>query len=343
MRKMLNILYVTSPDCYLSLKDQNILVSDENGPAGMIPLIGLEGIVSFSYRGASPALMGECAKRNISLCFLTPNGRFLARSVGAENGNVLLRRTQYRMADDLKSSCIIARNMVAGKIYNQRQVLERCLRDHSLRVDSNRLQVVSQGLKEVLPTLEHNESLDSLRGLEGEAAARYYHVFDEMILSQKADFMFTGRNRRPPLDNVNALLSFAYALLANDCAAALESVGLDSYVGFLHRDRPGRASLALDLQEELRAPMADRLVLTLINNRMIRDKDFDRQEDGAVLLSVQGRKSFLEAWQTKKREEITHPFLKEKMPWGLVPYAQSLLLSRMLRGDLKAYPPFFWK
>lgn len=343
MRKMLNTLYVTSPDRYLSLKDQNILVSDENGPAGMIPLIGLEGIVSFSYRGASPALMGECAKRNISLCFLTPNGRFLARSVGAENGNVLLRRTQDRMADDLKSSCVIARNMVAGKIYNQRQVLERCLRNHSLRVDSNRLQVVSQGLKEVLPTLEHNESLDSLRGLEGEAAARYYHVFDEMILSQKADFMFTGRNRRPPLDNVNALLSFAYALLANDCAAALESVGLDSYVGFLHRDRPGRASLALDLQEELRAPMADRLVLTLINNRMIRDKDFDRQEDGAVLLSVQGRKSFLEAWQTKKREEITHPFLKEKMPWGLVPYAQSLLLSRMLRGDLKAYPPFFWK
>lgn len=343
MRKMLNTLYVTSADRYLSLKDQNILVSDENGPVGMIPLVGLEGIVSFSYRGASPALMGECARRNISLCFLTPNGRFLARSVGAENGNVLLRRTQYRMADDSKSSCMIARNMVAGKIYNQRQVLERCLRDHSLRVDSSRLQIVSQGLKEALPALEQIDSLDSLRGIEGETAARYYQVFDEMILNQKADFMFNGRNRRPPLDNVNALMSFAYVMLANDCAAALESVGLDSYVGFLHRDRPGRASLALDLQEELRAPVADRLVLTLINNRVIQDKDFDRQEDGAVLLSEQGRKSFLEAWQTKKREEITHPFLKEKIPWGLVPYAQSLLLSRMLRGDLKTYPPFFWK
>jgi len=343
MRKLLNTLYVTSDNRYLSLKDQNILVSDENGPAGMIPLIGLEGIVSFSYRGASPALMGECAKRNISLCFLTPNGRFLARSVGAGNGNVLLRRTQYRMADDPKDSCIIARNMVAGKIYNQRQVLERCLRDHALRINSNRLQIVSQELKEVLPNLENVESLDSLRGIEGETAARYYQVFDEMILSQKADFTFNGRNRRPPRDNVNALLSFAYVMLANDCAAALESMGLDSYVGFLHRDRPGRTSLALDLQEELRAPVADRLVLTLINNRMVKDRDFDRQEDGAVLLSEQGRKTFLEAWQTKKREEITHPFLKEKIPWGLVPYAQSLLLSRLLRGDLEAYPPFFWK
>ena len=212
-----------------------------------------------------------------------------------------------------------------------------------MRVDAAKLEGASQALAGLLPAIETQTDLDSLRGLEGEASVRYFHVFDEMVLNQKADFLFDGRNRRPPTDNMNALLSFAYVLLSNDCASALESVGLDSYVGFMHRDRPGRTSLALDLMEELRAPMADRLCITLVNNRVLQDKHFERQESGAVFLGEDGRKLFLSAWQTKKKEEITHPYLKEKMAWGLVPYVQSLLLARCLRGDLDGYPPFLWK
>ena len=298
---------------------------------------------SFSYKGASPALMGACARNGIQLVFLTPRGRFLARVCGQEQGNVLLRKEQYRLSDKLEKSCHIARNFIFGKVYNQRWVLERTLRDHRMRVDAAKLESASQALAGLLPAIETQTDLDSLRGLEGEASVRYFHVFDEMVLNQKADFLFDGRNRRPPTDNMNALLSFAYVLLSNDCASALESVGLDSYVGFMHRDRPGRTSLALDLMEELRAPMADRLCITLVNNRVLQDKHFERQESGAVFLGEDGRKLFLSAWQNKKKEEITHPYLKEKMAWGLVPYVQSLLLARCLRGDLDGYPPFLWK
>ena len=212
-----------------------------------------------------------------------------------------------------------------------------------MRVDAAALENASRALSSLLPSIETETNLDALRGLEGEASVRYFGVFDEMILNQKADFLFDGRNRRPPTDNMNALLSFAYVLLSNDCAAALESVGLDPYVGFMHRDRPGRVSLALDLMEELRAPMADRLCVTLVNNRVLQDKHFERQESRAVFLGEDGRKLFLSAWQTKKKEEITHPYLKEKINWGLVPYVQSLLLARCLRGDLDGYPPFLWK
>ena len=233
--------------------------------------------------------------------------------------------------------------MITGKIYNSRWILERALRDHALRINQSLVKAASEQLQKFIPLIRSATELDSLRGLEGEAAAAYFGAFDELILSQKVDFIFDGRNRRPPQDNVNAMLSFAYALLANDCAAALEAVGLDAYVGFLHRDRPGRKSLALDLEEELRAPFADRLVLTLINNRIIQDKHFDRQESGAVLLNDNGRKLFLKHWQEKKRDEITHPFLKEKLPWGLVPYVQSLLLARYIRGDIDEHPPFLWK
>ena len=243
----------------------------------------------------------------------------------------------------LEKSCHIARNFIFGKVYNLRWVLERTLRDHRMRVDAAKLESASQALAGLLPAIETQTDLDALRGLEGEASVLYFHVFDEMVLNQKADFLFDGRNRRPPTDNMNALLSFAYVLLSNDCASALESVGLDSYVGFMHRDRPGRTSLALDLMEELRAPMADRLCITLVNNRVLQDKHFERQESGAVFLGEDGRKLFLSAWQTKKKEEITHPYLKEKMAWGLVPYVQSLLLARCLRGDLDGYPPFLWK
>ena len=343
MRKLLNTLFVTSEDKYLALENENVVVWDNEKKAGQYPLMMLQGIVSFSYRGASPALMGACARQGIQLSFHTPNGRFLARTVGMESGSVLLRRTQYRLADQEAPACRIARNMIFGKVYNDRWILERALRDHALRIDEAALRAVSARLAGRLPALETVEDRETLRGLEGDAAADYFSVFDELILAQKADFRFEGRNRRPPRDNVNALLSFAYVLLANDCASALESVGLDAYVGFLHTDRPGRASLALDLMEELRGPMADRLALTLINNRMLQDRHFERREDGSVLLEQEGRKVFLKAWQDRKREEITHPYLKEKLPWGLVPYVQALLLARCLRGDLDGYPPFLWK
>lgn len=343
MRKLLNTLFVTSEDAYLALETENVAVYIGEEKKAQYPLLVLESIISFSYKGASPALMGACAHNGIQLVFLTPRGRFLARVCGQEQGNVLLRKEQYRLSDDLEKSCHIARNFIFGKVYNQRWVLERTLRDHRMRVDSAALESASQALAGLLPAIETETDLDALRGLEGEASVRYFRVFDEMVLNQKADFLFDGRNRRPPTDNMNALLSFAYVLLSNDCAAALESVGLDSYVGFMHRDRPGRVSLALDLMEELRAPMADRLCVTLVNNRVLQDKHFERQESGAVFLGEDGRKLFLSAWQTKKKEEITHPYLKEKMAWGLVPYVQSLLLARCLRGDLDGYPPFLWK
>lgn len=343
MRKLLNTLFVTSEEAYLALETENVAVYIGEEKKAQYPLLVLESIISFSYKGASPALMGACARNGIQLVFLTPRGRFLVRVCGQEQGNVLLRKEQYRLSDNLEKSCHIARNFIFGKVYNQRWVLERTLRDHRMRVDAAKLESASQALAGLLPAIETQTDLDALRGLEGEASVRYFHVFDEMVLNQKADFLFDGRNRRPPTDNMNALLSFAYVLLSNDCASALESVGLDSYVGFMHRDRPGRTSLALDLMEELRAPMADRLCITLVNNRVLQDKHFERQESGAVFLGEDGRKLFLSAWQTKKKEEITHPYLKEKMAWGLVPYVQSLLLARCLRGDLDGYPPFLWK
>ena len=336
MRKLLNTLFVTSEEAYLALETENVAVYIGEEKKAQYPLLVLESIISFSYKGASPALMGACARQGIQLTFLTPRGRFLARVCGQEQGNVLLRKEQYRLSDKLEKSCHIARNFIFGKVYNQRWVLERTLRDHRMRVDAAKLESASQALAGLLPAIETQTDLDALRGLEGEASVRYFHVFDEMVLNQKADFLFDGRNRRPPTDNMNALLSFAYVLLSNDCASALESVGLDSYVGFMHRDRPGRTSLALDLMEELRAPMADRLCVTLVNNRVL-------QDSGAVFLGEDGRKLFLSAWQNKKKEEITHPYLKEKMAWGLVPYVQSLLLARCLRGDLDGYPPCLWK
>lgn len=343
MRKLLNTLFVMSEDAYLTIEGQNVVVNREKREIARFPLHTLSGIISFSYAGASPALMGGCAKHGVSLSFCTPNGRFLARSVGEENGNVLLRRMQYRAADDTAHSCRIARNMIFGKLHNARWSIERTKRDHSLRVDTAHLQASIDRIKALYPVVLEEISLESLRGGEGTGAKAYFDVFDEMILQNKADFFFRERSRRPPLDNVNAMLSFAYSLLGNDCAAALESVGLDAYVGFLHRDRPGRTSLALDLMEEMRPCFADRFVLSLINNRVVRDDDFEHTDSGAVLLTSDGRKKFLQAWQERKRETITHPYLKEKIAWGLVPYVQALLLARYLRDDLDAYPPFLWK
>lgn len=343
MRHLLNTLFVTIEDAYASLDGENIVIRQGETILGRFPLHILESIYLFAYVGASPALMGKCAENGINLVFCKPRGEFLARTCGRSSGNVLLRRTQYRVADEPNQSCRIARNFIFGKVSNARYVIDRTRRDHGMRIDVEKFQTASDQLKGFLPQILEETSMDSLRGLEGAAAIIYFNLMDDMILRNKESFYFHGRNRRPPLDNVNAMLSFVYTMLGNDCASALEAVGLDSYVGFLHRDRPGRTSLAQDLMEELRPCMADRFVLTVINDRIISPKDFTVQENGAVLMTKDGRKKIQQEWQQKKQTKITHPFLKEKIEWGLVPYVQALLLARYLRGDLDGYPPFLWK
>ena len=343
MRRLCNTLFVMTETAYASLDGENIVIKDEERVLGRFPLHLLEGIYLFTYKGASPSLMGKCAEKNINLVLCSPRGRFLARVCGESNGNVLLRRKQYRYADNAEESNLIARNFITGKIFNERQVIERMKRDHSDRIDVSRFQEVSEKLREHMKMASEANSLEYLRGIEGSSASLYFSLFDEMILQNKEDFWFHGRTRRPPLDRVNALLSYAYMLLSCECTAALSSVGLDPYVGFMHQDRPGRNSLALDLMEELRASMADRFVLSLINNRMVSSECFIEQESGAVLLSDKGKKIFQKEWQERKQVIIEQPFLKEKIEWGLIPYAQALLVARYLRGDLDGYPPFLWK
>lgn len=343
MKKLLNTLYVTSPDCYLSLDGENIVILEGEVEKGRIPLHNLEAVVCFGYKGVSPALMGGCASRNIALCFLTPQGKFLARVTGGVHGNVILRKKQYEVSGNPEVCISIARNCIIGKVYNGRWILERALRDHGIQIDTDRVKQASLLLKRALGSIETCQDMAVLRGLEGEAASVYFSVFDEMILQQKKDFYFSGRNRRPPLDNVNAMLSFVYTLLTSMVTAALETVGLDPYVGFMHTDRPGRVSLALDLIEELRPVLADRFVITLINRKVVSGKDFTQKEDGAVIMSDDARKRLLTEWQNRKKETLTHPYLEEKVEWGMVPFVQAMLLARYLRGDIDEYPPFFWK
>lgn len=343
MKRLLNTLYITSSNRYLSLDGENVVILEEQKEIGRVPLHNLQGIVTFGYTGASPALMGACAQRNIDLTFMSANGRFLARVTGEVKGNVTLRKQQYKISEDKTESVQIARNFIFGKVYNARWILERAARDYPLRLDVEKLKEKSNVLYHSLQKIRLCESADRLLGLEGEAASVYFSVFDQLILQQKENFLFCGRNRRPPLDNVNAMLSFAYSLLAGMCGSALEGVGLDPYVGFYHTDRPGRMSLALDLMEELRGVMADRFVLTLINKRIMKKENFIQKENGAVILDDSGRKLFLTAWQERKRDSIKHPFLNEKLEWGMIPHIQAMLLARYLRGDLDEYPPFLWK
>ena len=343
MKKLLNTLYITLEDSYLSLDGENVVVIDGDREIGRVPLHNLEGIVSFGYRGTSPALMGACAEKNISLCYLTPQGRFLARVTGRIKGNVLLRKRQYKSSMDEQESLEIAKNCIFGKVYNCRWVLERAIRDHGMQIDKEKVKNASLKLKHALTLIREARSKEQLRGYEGEAASTYFGVFGELILQQKKDFDFSGRNRRPPMDNTNALLSFSYTLMTNTMTSALETVGLDPYVGYLHTERPGRVSLALDMIEELRPVIADRFVLSLINKRMIQGKAFKKKENGAVIMSDDARKLVLAEWQNKKKETLMHPFLQEKVEWGMIPFAQAMLLARYLRGDLDGYPPFLWK
>lgn len=343
MRKLLNTLYITTDDAYLTEESDSVVISQGSTKLGQFPLIAIENIMLFSFKGASPALLGKCAEKGIGVSQYTPNGKFLYRISDKNRGNVLLRKEQYRISDDGSRAMPYARNMILAKVYNQRNTVNRALRDHSMRIDKEKFTKVSNNLKKKMSDIENVSDIDALRGIEGDAAVDYFSVFDDMILNQKEAFAFNGRNRRPPLDNVNAMLSFLYTLLANDCADALEGVGLDSYVGFMHTDKPGRKSLALDLMEELRTPLVDRLVLTLINQRQITGDDFIKEESGAVRFTSDGRKKILKAWQEKKKLKITHPFLDEKLEWGLVAYVQALLLARVVRGDMDEYPPFLWK
>lgn len=343
MKKLLNTLYITNPDYYLSLEGETVTVLSDKKKIGKIPLHNLESIITCGYMGASPTLMGKCAQEGISIIFLSRNGKFLARIVGEQYGNVILRKTQYRVSECEEESLKLAKCFIMSKLYNSRWILERAIRDHKLRVDTETLKSASLTLKNSLNSAYECKSMDSLRGIEGEAASIYFGVFNELILQQEEDFSFEFRSRRPPLDRVNALLSFAYVLLISLCTSALESVGLDPYVGFMHTIRPGRKSLALDLVEELRSVFADRFVITLINKKLILSKHFIEQEDGAILLNDDGKKIFFKYWQQKQLEVIEHPYLKEKVEWGMVPYVQALLLSRYLRGDLDSYPAFFWK
>lgn len=343
MRKLLNTLYVTSEKGYLALDGENVVVYDDTKEIGRLPLHNLEGIVSFGYRGTSPALMGACADRNISLCYISPQGKFLARVCGRVRGNVILRKQQYDSSQNDSISLEISKNNIIGKIYNAKWILKRVVRDHEMQIDVDQVNDVVEKMQIQLEAVRNCQAKDELRGYEGKAASDYFSVLDELILQQKKDFKFQGRSRRPPLDEVNAMLSFIYTLLSNMYISALESVGLDPCIGYMHAERPGRASLALDLMEELRPVLADRFVLSLINKRIITAKSFNKKETGAVLLNDTGRKIILSEWQKRKKEVIMHPYLQEKVEWGMVPYVQSMLLARYLRGDLDGYPPFLWK
>lgn len=346
MRRMLNTIYVTSEGAWLRKDGANLVVEVDGAERGRAPLHMLDGVVSFGRSGASPALMAACAEAGVTISFLDPNGRFLARVEGQRTGNVLLRRTQHRTADDEQRKVPIVRGIVAAKAANQRTVVLRALRDHgdTMRPEARvALTEADRRLMDIARRTLLTQDVAGLRGLEGEAAATYFGVFDHLIRAPDAAFRFTGRSRRPPLDRMNALLSFLYAMLGHDCRSALEAHGLDPQIGFLHADRPGRAGLALDLMEELRPVLADRLALSLVNRGQLRADDFVVEETGGVRLTDGARKDVLVALQERKRDDLRHPFLGETTPFGLLAQLQAQLLARHLRGDLDGYPAFIWK
>lgn len=342
MKQHLNTLFVTREGVWLSREGETVCVQDHGTTLMRVPLHNLESIVTMGWDiAASPQLMAACAEKNISLSFCSPYGRFLAASTGFTPGNVLLRRAQYRTADDEGSSLVIAREMIAAKILNARNVLMRATRDHPGTLDA-----LGSLIDELMPCVRSARLATSraeLLGIEGHAADVYFSAFPALITTRTQSFVFVGRNRRPPKDATNALLSFLYALLAQDCRSGVEACGLDAAVGFFHRDRPGRPGLALDLMEEFRAPLADRLALSLINRQQISEKDFTFEASGAVFLKEDSRKTVIAAWQERKKEVIVHPFLQEKMTIGFLPHIQARLLARFVRGDLDAYPPMIWK
>ena len=342
MKRILNTLFVTTQGAWLSQDGENVVVHLDRQTSRKFPLHLFESIVCFGRVNATGPLMGFCGRKGVPISFLSENGRFLARVDGPVRGNVLLRRQQYRIADDKEGTLSIAKSVLIGKVGNTRAVLMRTVRDNPDRDMQHPTNAVRY-LAEKFEELKRAGSVETLRGLEGDAAQTYFGVFNAMILNQKESFKFTGRSRRPPLDKVNALLSFIYSMLAHDIASALEGVGLDPAVGFLHKERPGRPSLALDIMEEFRSWLADRLVLSLINLKQVRPDNFITSESGAVIMDDETRKTVISAWQKRKQDELTHPFLGEKMQIGLLPHMQARLLARHIRGELEVYPPYQWK
>jgi len=343
MRKLLNTLYVSSQGSYLRREGETVVVEREKQQVLQLPIHTIGGIVCFGNVLCSPFLLGFSAERDVAVSFLSEHGRFLASVRGPVSGNVLLRRQQYRMADDEEITRGIAANVVSGKLANCRVVINRTVRDHAAKVDSGLLKEASEKISKIIERIPRATSTDEVRGFEGQAAAEYFRVFNHLIVDQKDDFVFTERNRRPPLDEVNALLSFVYTLLAHDVRSALETVGLDPAVGFLHRDRPGRPGLALDIMEEFRPVIADRLVLSLINRRQLGKKGFTKAASGAVIMDDDTRKTVLTEYQNRKQDEVYHPYIEETVSIGLLFFIQANLMARYIRGDIDGYPPFFWR
>lgn len=347
MKKLLNTLYVTTPNSYLSKDGTNVVVSSDGNEIFRIPIQNIEAICTFGYQGASPGLMKLCVDNKVGLSFFTPNSQFIARVQGHVSGNVILRKIQYGWHEKHSLALNLSQLCISAKIFNSRVVLRRFIRDYSEKKDCSQMTIAAEQLKRYVTKAQKADSIDYLRGIEGECASIYFGVFQQLILNRQPIFIFSGRNRRPPRDAVNAMLSFGYSLLTAQCASALEGVGLDPAIGFMHSLRPGRNSLALDLIEELRAFLVDRFVISLINNRQMDRSDFlihDSTDDSyPVLLTDSGRKKFLSEWQKRKKEEITHPFLNEKIKIGLIPHIQAMLMARYLRGDLDNYPVFLYK
>jgi CRISPR-associated protein Cas1 len=343
MKQHLNTLFVTSQGAYVHCEGEAALIRIEGETRLRVPMHMVGGVVCFGQVSCSPAFMGRCGERGVTITHLTQYGRFLARIEGPVSGNVLLRKIQYRKSEEATSASEIARAIVRAKVANCRTVLLRILRDHPEITEALAIQEGADKLSGALQRLERPQLLDAVRGIEGESARYYFEVFDHLILAQKDAFFFKDRNRRPPLDNVNSLLSFSYTLLTHDARSALESVGLDPAVGFLHRDRPGRPGLALDLMEEFRPVLGDRFVLSMINKRQLRSVGFRKSESGAVLMDDETRKAILTAYQERKQETIVHPFLGEETTIGLLMHLQARLMAGFLRGDLDSYPPYIWR
>lgn len=343
MRKLLNTLYVTTQGSYVHRDGETVVIEQEQKKILQVPIHMISSIICFGNVLCSPALLGFCAERGVSIAFLTEYGQFLASVHRPTSGNVLLRRNQYRMADSEASCRNISASIVAAKLANCRLILHRATRDHGEKIDTHSIKMASSSIERLVGQIEDAPDTDAIRGIEGMAAAEYFAVFNHLIVDQKDAFTFNDRNRRPPLDPVNALLSFIYTLLVHDIQSALETVGLDPAVGFLHKDRPGRPSLALDLMEEFRPVIADRLVLSLINRRQVNPKGFSRAASGAITMDDETRKTVLVEYQKRKQEEINHPYIEESVQIGLLFFIQANLMARFIRGDIDGYPPFFWR
>ena len=340
MRKLLQTLYITNELAYCSLDGENIVISVENKEVKRVPFVNFENIVCFSYLGCSPALMGKCGEKGIPICFLRPSGRFLARVTGEIKGNVHLRRAQFERLSDEQVCLKLTQNVIAAKFHNSRYILSRALRDHADKINADSISKAIESMSAGIEAVYESLNIDSVRGYEGECSRKYFEVFNELIIKNKDEFIFLNRTKYPPLDRVNAMLSYFYTILSLDIQSALETVGLDPYIGFFHADRSGRASLALDLIEELRAYIVDRFVLSMINLQQVKGDDFLQKEGGGIIMTDECRRTMLTAWQKRKHETVTHPIIKEKIEIGLIPYVQANLLAKYIRGDIPEYTPY---